>query len=87
VAVLNSKIYTGKENNEVQKDLERKAVTSVLQPYPDKGSYAFMDNYYTSVALFRVKRKKNPCIWHSSVQQGSLAKRDLWCEQNESDKS
>ena len=50
--VLNSKIYTGKENNEVQKDLGRKAVMSVMQPYLDKGFYAFMDNYYTSVALF-----------------------------------
>ena len=50
--VLNSKIYTGKENNEVQKDLGRKAVMSVLQPYLDKGFYTFMDNYYTSVALF-----------------------------------
>ena len=50
--VLNSKIYTGKENNEVQKDLGRKAVMSMMQPYLDKGFYAFMDNYYTSVALF-----------------------------------
>ena len=25
---------------------------SVLQPYLDKGFYAFMDKYYTSVALF-----------------------------------
>ena len=45
--VLNSKIYTGKKNNEVQKDLGRKAVISVMQPYLDKGFYAFMDNYYT----------------------------------------
>lgn len=50
--VLNSKIYTGKENNEVQRDLGRKAVMSVMQPYLDKGFCAFMDNYYTSVALF-----------------------------------
>ena len=50
--VLNSKIYTGKENIEVQRDLWRKAVMSVMQPYLDKGFYAFMDNYYTSVALF-----------------------------------
>ena len=50
--MLNSKIYTGKENNEVQKDLGRKAVMSVMQPYLDKGLYAFMDNYYTSIALF-----------------------------------
>ena len=49
--VLNSKVYTGKVNNEVQKDLGRKAVMSVMQPI-DKGFYAFMDNYYTSVALF-----------------------------------
>ena len=33
--VLNSKIYTGKE------------VMFVMQPYLDKGCYAFMDNYYT----------------------------------------
>ena len=49
---MNSKIYTGKENNEVQRDLGRKAVISVMQPYLDKGFYAFMDNYSTSVALF-----------------------------------
>ena len=35
--VVNSKIYTGKENNEVQRDLGRKAVMSVMQPYLDKG--------------------------------------------------
>ena len=48
---LNTKIYTGRENNEVQRDLGRK-VLSLFQPYLDKGFYAFMDNYYTSVALF-----------------------------------
>ena len=51
MAVLNSKIYTGKENDKVQNDLGRKAVMSVLQPYLDKGFYAFLDNYYTSVAV------------------------------------
>ena len=30
--VLNSKIYIGKENNEVQRDLGRKAFMSVIQP-------------------------------------------------------
>ena len=40
---MNCKIYTGKEKNEV---------VSVMQPYLDKGFFAFMDNYYTSVALF-----------------------------------
>ena len=50
--VLNSKIDTGRENNEVQRDLGRKVVLSVFQPYLDKGFYAFVDNYYTSVALF-----------------------------------
>ena len=49
--VLNSKIYTGRENNEVQRDLGRKVVLSVFQPYLDKGFYAFMDNYCTSVPL------------------------------------
>lgn len=84
--VLNSKIYTGKENNEVQKDLGKKAVMSVMQPYLDKG-FAFMDNYYTSVALFEELEEKKPCMWHSSVQQGSLAKRDLWCEGKGSERS
>ena len=51
--VLNSKIYTGRENIQVQRDLGRKVVLSVLRPYLDKGFRAFMDNYYTSVALFQ----------------------------------
>ena len=51
--VLSSKIYAGKENNELQIDLGRKAVMSVLQPYLDKGLYAFMDNYYSSVGKFK----------------------------------
>ena len=58
--VLNSKIYTGKENNEVQKDLGRKAAMSLMQPYLDKGFYAFMDNYYTSVALFEELEERKP---------------------------
>ena len=51
--VLSSKIYTSRENNEVQRDLGRKVVLSVFQPYLGKGFCAFMDNYYTSVALFQ----------------------------------
>ena len=43
--LLNSKIYTGKEGNVVQRDLGKKAVLCVMEPF-------FMDNYYTSVALF-----------------------------------
>ena len=50
--LLNSKIYAGKEGDGVQRDLDRRAVMSVIEPYPDKGCYVFMDNYYTSVALF-----------------------------------
>ena len=57
--VLNSKIYIGKERNEVQRDLGRKVVTSVFQPYLDKGYYAFMDNYYTSVGLFEELEERN----------------------------
>ena len=49
---LNSKMYTGKEGDAVQRDLGRRAVMSVIEPYLDKGYYVFMDNYYTSVALF-----------------------------------
>ena len=50
--LLNSKIYTGKEGHGVQRDLGRKAVMSVIEPYLDKGYYVFMDNYHTSVPLF-----------------------------------
>ena len=50
--LLNSKIYTGKDGDAVQKDLGRKAVMSVIEPYLDMGYYVFMDNYYTSVTLF-----------------------------------
>ena len=35
--VLNSKIYTGRENIEVQRDLGRKVVLFVLRPYLHKG--------------------------------------------------
>lgn len=50
--MLNSKIYTGKEGDEVQRDLGREAVMSVMEPYLDKGYYVFMHNYYTSFALY-----------------------------------
>ena len=50
--VLGSKIYTGKETNVVQKDLGKRAVMSLMEPFLDKGYYVFMDNHYTSVGLF-----------------------------------
>ncbi|XP_068714167.1 piggyBac transposable element-derived protein 4-like [Montipora foliosa] len=50
--VLGSKVYTGKEAGVVQKDLGKKAVTSLMEPFLGKGYYLFMDNYYTSVGLF-----------------------------------
>ena len=65
-SVLSSKIYTSRENNEVQRDLGRKVVLSVFQPYLGKGFCAFMDNYYTSVALFQ--ELEDPCMWYNVVQ-------------------
>ena len=50
--VLGSKVYTGKEAGVVQKDLGKKAVMSLMEPFLGKGYYLFMDNYYTSVGLF-----------------------------------
>ena len=50
--VLGSKVYTGKETNVVQKDLGKRAVMLLMEPFLDKGYYVFMDNYYTSVGLF-----------------------------------
>ena len=50
--VLGSTVYTGKEANVVQKDLGKRAVMLVMEPFLDKGYYVFMDNYYTSVGLF-----------------------------------
>ena len=49
--VLGSKVYTGKEANVVQKDLRKRAVMLLMEPFPDKGYYVFMDNYYTSMGL------------------------------------
>ena len=43
----------------MQRDLGRKVVMSVFQPYLDKGYYAFMDNYYTSVGLFEELEERN----------------------------
>ena len=70
--LLNSKIYTGKEGNAVQKDLGRKAVMSVIEPYLDMGYYVFMDNYYTSVTLFEEleERKTLACGTVRSNRQG-----------------
>ena len=42
--LLNSKIYTGEEDDAVQKDSGRKAEMSVIEPYLDMGYYVFMDN-------------------------------------------
>ena len=69
--VLNCKIYTGRESNEVQRDLGRKVVFSVFRPYLDKGFHAFMDNYHTSVSLFEEleDRKTLACgtVWSNRV--------------------
>ena len=70
--LLNSKIYTGKEGDGVQRDLGRKVVMSVIEPYLDKGYYVFMDNYYTSVALFEElqERKTLACGTVTSNRSG-----------------
>ena len=70
--LLNSKIYTGKEGNAVQKDLGRKAVMSVIEPYLDMGYYVFMDNYYTFMTLFEEleERKTLACGTVRSKRQG-----------------
>ena len=43
--VLGSKVYIGKEANVVQKDLGKRAVMSLMEPFLDKGYYVFMDTY------------------------------------------
>jgi len=79
--VLNSKIYSGKEKNEVQKDLGRKAIMSVFQPCLDKGFYGFMDNHYTSVALFEeLEERKALACGTVRFNRVALPERDLWCE-------
>lgn len=72
--LLNSKIYIGKEGNAVQKDLGRKAVMSVIEPYLDMGYYVFMDNYYTFMTLFEEleERKTLACGTVRSKRQGLL---------------
>ena len=56
--VLKTKIYSGKENGVVHRDLGRKVVMAVFQPYLNKGYYAFMDNYKTSMALFEEMQER-----------------------------
>jgi len=70
--LLNSKIYTGREGDGVQRDLGRKAVMSVIESYLDKGYCVFMDNYYTSVALFEEleERKTLACETVRSNRSG-----------------
>ena len=50
--VLGSKVHTGKLARVIQKDLGKKAVMSLMEPFLNKGYYLFLDNYYTSVGLF-----------------------------------
>ena len=54
--VLGSKVYTGKEAGVLQKDRGKKAVMYWMEPFVDKGSYLFMDNYYSWFALSRNKK-------------------------------
>ena len=72
--LLNSKIYTGKEGNAVERDLGKKAVLCVMEPFLDKGYYVFMVNYYTSVALFEEleERKTLACGIVRSNRSGLL---------------
>ena len=78
-----SNIYTGKENNKAQKDLGRKTVMLVLQPYLDKRFYAFKDNIYNiSVALFEEleERKTLAC---GTVQSNRVASPREICDAKE----
>ena len=68
-------IYTGKEGKVVARDLRRKAVMSLIEPFLDKGYYVFMDNnFYTSVTLFEVleERKALACGTDQAYQKKSV---------------
>ena len=82
--LLNSKIYTGKEGNAVERDLGKKAVLCVMEPFLDKGYSVFMDNYYTSVALFEELEERKTLACGSEVQQIRPTERNLWDSRKES---
>ena len=60
----------------------RKVVMAVFQSYLDKGYYAFMDNYYTSVALFEEmeERKTLAC---GTVRSNRIGLPNEICDLNE----
>ena len=60
-------MYTGKEADIVQKDLGRKAVMSLIEPFLDKGYYLFMDNYYTFVGLFEELEERTGTVRSNRV--------------------
>lgn len=51
--VLNLKMYTGQEENDIEKRGKKteKIVMRLMRPYLLKGHWLFMDNYYNSVSL------------------------------------
>ena len=49
--------------------------TSIMEPFLDKGCYVFMDNYYTSVALFEeLEERKTLACWTVRSNRSGLPK-------------
>ena len=74
--VYNWCLYTGKSaNEEAQADvgLTHRVVTDLVDVIYDKGHIIYMDNYFSSPALFEeLAEKRNRCLWH-------LAFESTWC--------
>ena len=60
--LLNSKIYIGKEGNVVERDLGKKAVLCVMEPFLDKGYYVLWTIIIHWWHYLRNLRKGK--VWH-----------------------
>ncbi|XP_068723941.1 piggyBac transposable element-derived protein 4-like [Montipora capricornis] len=76
--VLESKVYARKKANVVQKNLGKRAVMLLMEPFLDKGYHVFTDNYYTSVGLFE-ELKDRKTLACGTVRSNRLGlPKDIW---------
>ena len=74
--LLNSKIYTGRESDAVQRDLGRTTVMSVIEPYLESGVLRLHGQLlYISPTIRGSQRKENSSLWEGEIEQGRITKR------------
>ena len=66
--VCNFQIYTGKDERTPETGLAHRVVMGLVEPYLNKGHRLFMDNFYSSPALYE-KMYENSTLACGTVRQ------------------